>query len=217
MQWTGTRHLVSDSRSAAPQTPSLRSDGPKSDPGLARLQHGPRAARLEGWARYTHWSLEPDRTASRAWFLPLDPDTSPRTDPRLERQPPPIRRGTLAAIKPISGLSDHGQTLNVVFECDRPGMLILADQFYPGWKATRSLDRAQPQETQIEMAWGAWRLVTVPSPGHWTIRFRFESATHQLGRLISLVTLVIWLALMAVLLWQRRCNRSGSLQTHTPA
>ena len=96
-------------------------------------------------------------------------------------------------------------------------MLIVADQFYPGWKATRSLNRAQPQETRIEMAWGAWRLVTVPSPGHWTIRFRFESASHQLGRLISLVTLVIWLALMAVLLWQRRRNRSGSLQTHTPA
>jgi hypothetical protein len=217
MQWTGTRHLVSDSRTPAPQNRSLHSDGPKPDPGLARLQHGPRAARLEGWALYTHWSLETDRTASRAWFLPLAPDTAPKPDPRLERQPPPIRRGTLAAVKPILGLTDNGQTLDVVFECDRPGMLILADRFYPGWKATRSLNRTQPQETPIEMAWGEWRLVTVPSPGHWTIRFRFESASHKLGRLISVVTLVIWLALMAVPLWHRRGNKPGSLQTHTPA
>ena len=213
MQWTGTRRLVVDSQSPPPRpAEGLREAGPVKDAHLARLQYGPRAGRLPGAALYTTWTLDPDRPAARAWFLavsdPTDPLAEAGTDPSLERQPPPLRRDVADPPQAIETIVDRGEQLELVLSCEGPGAVVLADQAYPGWQATRSRAGGQHEPVAVETAWGRWRMVRIPEAGDWIVRFRFASASHQLGRQISLLALAAWLSLGGLLWWSRHPSRA---------
>ena len=208
LQWTGTRRLVVDSMSPPPRPAAgLREAGPIEDAHLARLQYGPRAGRMPGAALYSTWTLDPARPAARAWFLavgdPSDPLAEAGTDPSLQRQPPPLRRDAADPPQVIKTIVDRGEQLELVLSCDGPGAVVLADQAYPGWQATRSRDGGHHESVAVETAWGRWRMVRIPAAGDWIVRFRFASASHQLGQQISLVALAAWITLGGLLWWSR--------------
>lgn len=212
MQWTGTRRLVVDSQSPAPRpADGLRETGSLEDSSLARLQFGPRAGRLPGAAIYTTWTLDPAQPAARAWFVVVDDPANPLgeagTDPSLERQPPPQRRDLADPPRVIETLVDRGEQLELVLRCEQPGAVVLADQAYPGWQATRTRAGAHEESVRIETAWGRWRMVRIPAAGDWVVHFRFASASHQLGRQLSLLTLLVWFTLGGLNWWSR--HRSG--------
>lgn len=85
-----------------------------------------------------------------------------------------------------------GETTDVVelsARLEKPGLLILADQFYPGWEAT-----VDGQPRPIVCADGALRGVFL-GPGTHTVRFSFRPQPYRLGvrlALGALAFLFVW-------------------------
>ena len=207
MQWTGTTRLVSNSQTPPPSSGAIRPGGTLEDTRLSELQHGRRAGHLPGASTYTLWQLDHRRPASRGWFIPLDSPTEPGSDPTLERQPPPVRRDSPDAPVPVESLIDNGEVVELTVRCSRPGAVVVADQAYPGWRATRTPTGSASEPVTVETAWGHWRMVRIPAAGHWTIRFTFASASHQLGRRISLIAGFAWIFLAGAACWPPRLQQ----------
>ena len=83
----------------------------------------------------------------------------------------------------------------VIVEVDapQPGYLVLMDTYYPGWRAWRDQD-----ETVILRANGVFRAVAVPQGTH-TIAFRYEPASVERGKLVTLTSIIVASGL--ILLW----------------
>jgi uncharacterized membrane protein YfhO len=72
----------------------------------------------------------------------------------------------------------------------RDGLLVLGDNFYPGWRAFVD-GREQP------VVRGDMLFRTVPLPaGQHTVEFRFEPRSIELGLLVSLASLVLVMGLV---------------------
>ena len=80
----------------------------------------------------------------------------------------------------------------------RPGLLVLTDSFFPGWKATVDGEDAPVHRVDYLV-----RGVRVPAGRH-TVRFRYEPASWRAGWIVSLVALLVVLAAVAVGLRRRR-------------
>jgi hypothetical protein len=80
----------------------------------------------------------------------------------------------------------------------RPGLLVLTDSFYPGWKAT-----VDGRDAPVHRVDYLVRGVPLPAGEH-TVRFRYEPASWRAGWIISLVALVAVLGAVAVGLRRRR-------------
>ena len=76
-------------------------------------------------------------------------------------------------------------------DSDTPGYLILTDSNYPGWLAT-----VDGQPAPIETAYGLFRAVALPAGVH-TVEFRFDPPSLKLGAVISAISLVILVTLVA--------------------
>ncbi|MDX1522810.1 MAG: YfhO family protein, partial [Anaerolineae bacterium] len=88
----------------------------------------------------------------------------------------------------------HTATFGV--DTDRPGYLVLADAYYPGWQAT-----VDGQPEPIIRANYAFRAVYVPAGQH-TVQFVFRPLIWRVGLGVSGLTL-IFLMIWAVWRWQR--------------
>ena len=216
MSWTDTRTLVAESQAPTPTaSQAIRSQGDVEDPVVAGWRHGPRAGRLPGAGQFSVWQLDGQHISSRAWVIPLDPLQEPGTDPTLERHPPPTRRQMGTVPRPATLLEDEGEQVQVVASCDGPSLVLLADQFYPGWTASITRPGVAPRPVHVERAWDRFRLVRLPDSGNWTVSFRFNSKSHHVGRLISLYALAAWLVLAAYCRVTRRrlSSRLSGLDT----
>ncbi|MBC7262844.1 MAG: YfhO family protein [Chloroflexi bacterium] len=81
-------------------------------------------------------------------------------------------------------------------EAAAPGLLVLSDNYYPGWQAYLDGGRVH-----IYRANYAFRAVYVPEGQH-KVTFRFESYSFRLGVLVSLLALLT--ALLALMVWARQ-------------
>lgn len=103
---------------------------------------------------------------------------------------------------PIASSSDSAESVRI--ERDRSGevvvqihsasdaMLVLADAYYPGWRAT--VDGRPARIARIDLG---LRGVRVPAGDH-HVRFRYEPSEQRLGGAISAVALVLALGLVAL-------------------
>jgi uncharacterized membrane protein YfhO len=73
-----------------------------------------------------------------------------------------------------------------------PALLILGDQFYPGWRAT-----VDGEPVPILRANIAFRAVLVP-PGIHTVEMRYEPASFRYGLFTSLASIAIVTSVVAV-------------------
>lgn len=96
--------------------------------------------------------------------------------------------------------------VRLAVQLDQPGWLVLADAYFPGWRAyatarpPTAAHRPQPTfqpspeiELTIHRANGAFRAVYL-QPGQWEIRFRYSPRSFQLGlygSFLALVTLAL--------------------------
>lgn len=83
-------------------------------------------------------------------------------------------------------------------EMAAPGYVVLADSYYPGWQAT-----VDGQATPVFQANYLLRAVYVPAGVH-TIEFQFRPPDFFLGGLVSGVTLLLVLGVLAVTVVRRR-------------
>jgi len=88
-------------------------------------------------------------------------------------------------------IEDSGDSLVLKAELERPGYLLLADQFYPGWEA-----RVDGKEVPLLRANYLIRAVHLPAGNH-TIRFFYRPWSFTIGwilTIVGLLVLLVWTA-----------------------
>jgi hypothetical protein len=115
-------------------------------------------------------------------------------DTGLVETPEPPRRGAPAHV-----IVDKQQIVEVEAKLQEPGLLVLADSFYPGWHAT-----VDGQPAPILAVNHLFRGVPVPEGEH-RVRFEYRPWTFTAGAAGSLGGL----AILVILLWKKK-KRSGS-------
>ncbi|MGA9348482.1 MAG: oligosaccharide flippase family protein [Anaerolineae bacterium] len=99
-------------------------------------------------------------------------------------------------------------TPNQVFidvELEEPSLLVLADSYFPGWKAFRRPQGAgenEEQELEIYRADGNFRAVSLPA-GRWTVRFKYTPMSFKLGLFVSFMAGLMLILLLGYWLWGR--------------
>ncbi|MFQ5811578.1 MAG: oligosaccharide flippase family protein [Anaerolineae bacterium] len=104
-------------------------------------------------------------------------------------------------------------TPNEVFidvELEQPSFLVLADSYFPGWKAFRRPQGAgegEEQELEIYRADGNFRAVSLPA-GRWTVRFKYSPMSFKLGLFVSFMAGLMLVLLLGYWLWGRFYRKS---------
>ncbi len=139
------------------------------------------------YAGQTGAGLEPERIASHLPPL-LEGVTLPGHDDGKQ---------AAAHIVPPSSNTE----LTIEIEQTRPGVLVLADAWYPGWRAT-----VDGQPAPIFPVDGVFRGVEVGEGVH-TVRFQYEPVSLQVGLYVTLACAVVVLFSMRHLVFRRRRAR----------
>lgn len=98
--------------------------------------------------------------------------------------------GPLGGRGEVTALRHEGSRIEVRAQADGPALLVLAENFAPGWSAT-----VNGAEVESRHADSAWQAVPIPE-GASEIVFTYDPPGYRWGRRISLVAAVIWLAML---------------------
>ncbi len=86
---------------------------------------------------------------------------------------------------------------------DRPSLVVLADSYFPGWKAySRAEGDADERELALYRADGNFRAVYL-EPGAYTIRFKYTPMSFKLGLYTSFLAAMSMLLLAVFTVWRR--------------
>jgi len=128
----------------------------------------------------------------------LSPDFDARSIALLDEPLPQgvdVQPGITGAVEWVSRGMDH-HTLRVA--PDRPGLLIVLDNWYPEWKAT-----VNGRDVPVLRANHTFRAIPVAA-GEQTVELRYEPARLRTGVLISLAVLALLLGAIALDVLRRR-------------
>jgi O-antigen/teichoic acid export membrane protein len=134
-----------------------------------------------------------------------------RLDPRervlLSSRPPdeylqPSSNGLSEPVPQVRILNYDINDVLVEADVPRAGWLVLADSYFPGWKAFLRLAEDQEQELEIYRADYNFRAVHL-EPGHNVVRFRYSPMSFKLGLYASFMAAVVVLAVAGFWLWGR--------------
>jgi hypothetical protein len=172
--------------------------------GISLVRHFP---------EYPSWLYKIDRTVPRVYIVgrstvEKDPkrvlqrlasaDFDPRQEVLLDAELGRQQRGSLMA---TADLIDHkNRSVSIKTSLSDPGILIVADSFYPGWKAY-----VDGKEEVIRRANLFFRAVPLPSGNH-IVEFRYEPRSFAIGFAVTIITLVS-IIVISVCLYLR--NRSS--------
>ncbi|MDH4207960.1 MAG: flippase, partial [Anaerolineae bacterium] len=90
----------------------------------------------------------------------------------------------------------------VEVELSQPGWLVLADSYFPGWRAYLQLSDGQERELHLYRADYNFRAVELDA-GHSVVRFRYSPMSLKLGLYVTFITAVVMLAVSGFWLWRR--------------
>jgi hypothetical protein len=154
----------------------------------------------------------------RAWFAgrqqvvdgdaaALDAVTRPGLDRRriavTERRLAGIPDAGAAGATGTAAITHYGDELVTLrSRSSGPGLVVLSDNQYPGWKAT-----VDGRDARVERVEYVLRGVRVPSGTH-TIEMRYEPLSWRIGAIVSLLSLV-GLVVAAAVGWRRRRRGLG--------
>jgi hypothetical protein len=125
----------------------------------------------------------------------FDARRSAITEKRLDSVPDQPGSSTAAGSAQV--VRDEDERVVVRVRASRPGVLVLADTFFPGWKA-----KVDGQDTDVAQVDYVLRGVPV-SAGMHTVDFRYEPLSWRVGSIVSLLALA-GLAVAVGLGWGRR-------------
>jgi hypothetical protein len=100
--------------------------------------------------------------------------------------------------------SYENQSVTIGASLTRPGILVLADSYYPGWKAY--LD---DKEVKIYRANLFFRAVTVPAGNH-VVKFLYEPASFKIGLVVSAATIVSLIVITIIVILRSRRGRGAT-------
>lgn len=131
----------------------------------------------------THWINAPNQDEAVKLFL--DPQFDPRKYAITENYSGPAPISSLNENNAKISLQEYSPT-KVLVNCETqtPGLFILADYNYPGWKA-----KLDGQVTRIYQANFLFRGIYL-TPGSHTIEFEYHPVTYEIGYTIAGITLL---------------------------
>jgi len=91
-------------------------------------------------------------------------------------------------------------------QLDSPGWLVLADTYFPGWKAYVKATTLESNKTETEVtihrANGNFRAIFLP-PGDWSVRFLYTPMSFKLGAYTTFLAGMVLFLLAAYWVWGR--------------
>ncbi|MFN2225923.1 MAG: YfhO family protein [Anaerolineae bacterium] len=134
---------------------------------------------IVGWARVV------EEPVARVEAL-LDPGFDPREEVILSQPPSSPQETSSMAPAGSASVTREGPDLVVVqASAQRPGYLVLADAFYPGWRAT-----VDGEPAEILAADHAFRAVALDAGEH-TIVFQYAPRSFRVGAWVTLAALLL--------------------------
>jgi hypothetical protein len=136
------------------------------------------------------------------------PGFRPRSAVVTEQPIPGLAAGAAGAagappgLARISGYED--ERVEVRTRTARPGLLVLTDSYFPGWKAT-----VDGRDAKIHRVDYLIRGVPLPAGDH-VVRFEYAPASWRMGWITSAVALVVILGAVAVGVRRRRARPAGA-------
>lgn len=130
-------------------------------------------------------------------FVFIEPDAKD-TFGIQESEPKPV------ILSPAEIVEYGSQQVTINATAIEPSWLVLADSYYPGWKAfARPLDCADCEETALEIARvdGNFRGVLL-DPGTWAVRFKYSPLSFKIGLFTSFLAGATVLFSIGVWLWR---------------
>jgi hypothetical protein len=94
----------------------------------------------------------------------------------------------------------------------RPGWLVLADAYFPGWRAfarPQSTPDADETELTIHRANGTFRAVQM-QPGTWEVRFKYAPRSVQVGLYVSFLSGMLLLFILGYWAWGKLYRETDS-------
>ncbi|HVO68771.1 MAG TPA: hypothetical protein VMT24_01925, partial [Aggregatilineaceae bacterium] len=105
-----------------------------------------------------------------------------------------------------AAITHHGSNeVMIDASVDQESWLVLADSYYPGWKAfvrRQGTGEDQEKEVDVHLVNGNFRGVIL-EPGAWTVRFRYSPATFQVGAFVSFLSGMLLIFMLILWLWRR--------------
>jgi len=166
---------------------------------LQKLPAGP-ITLVQHFPEYPAWIYRVERVAPRAYVVPkaiyekdpkktieilagrIDPLKEVIVDESVELP----ARGSFTGETEI--LSYGNRSVSLRASLNRPGILVLSDSFYPGWKVY-----VDGVEGKVMRANYFFRGVLLPSGSH-RVLFRYEPGSFRYGLIITLITITLLLA-----------------------
>ncbi len=132
------------------------------------------------------------------------PDFDPARTVILEQAPAGVvPQPTAAGTAAITRYTPN--EVSVAVTASAPALLVVSDNHYPAWRAFVDGEPAECLRADY-----AFRAVAVPAGKH-TVEFMYRSGIYQTGRAVSLASLLLTLAGIAVLGGREFANRNGSI------
>jgi hypothetical protein len=171
---------------------------------------------VDRFPQYYSWLYKIERTVSRVYVVNqstvetnsveiLQRLASPGFDPTqevvLDAESAMEPRRPLVATAGIVRYENQAVTVQV--SLNDSGILVLADSYYPGWKAY-----VDGKEEVIRRANLFFRAVPLPAGNH-TVEFRYEPMSFKVGLVISVATVVV-LSLVSIFFGVRQRKKSFS-------
>lgn len=133
----------------------------------------------------------------RAWIVPEVALVSrERREELLRMHPGDVAFVEVPVDAPLGGrgevlaLEHEGSRIRVRAQTDGPALLVLAENFAPGWSA-----RVNGEPANSQFADNAWQAVPLPE-GLSDVEFVYDPASYRWGSRVSLIALLIWLAML---------------------
>jgi O-antigen/teichoic acid export membrane protein len=159
--------------------------------------------------------LVADAAARREALRQLDPRQAVILEERpTEVSPSDEGDGWEPATVTSYGLND----VTIDVDLARSGYLVLADNWFSGWKAYDRQPGQSEQEIPIYRANGTFRAVAL-GPGQHSVRFKYTPLSFKLGLFVSFMAGVILMLLLSYWLWRRyyRVGQGGEPEVNRVA
>ncbi len=131
-----------------------------------------------------NWVVEPDE--EKLSQMILGQSFNPATTAALMEDPGIIPiADTIQPVGRTEIVEYENDHITIAVETTQPGLLVLADNWYPSWKAF-----VDDEEQTVYRTNAAFRGVVVPAGNH-TVEFRYISQMHWTGMLLTLAGLAV--------------------------
>ncbi len=114
------------------------------------------------------------------------------------------------ALAPAVILAYGSQEVLIDAEVVEPSWLVLADSYFPGWKAhLREAETDDETEVEISLVDGNFRGVRLPA-GSWEVRFKYSPLSFKLGLFVTFMCAVVLVFMGGVWVWRYAYRESAA-------